>query len=185
MNRKGLPRRLIILQASILLIVFAAMLGLPGAQANAPGAGSAATRSWVIQTVDSAGNVGWYTSLAVDNAGYPHISYYDFTNDNLKYARWTGSAWSIQTVDNSGDVSGETSLAVDSAGNPHISYHVLGDLKYARWTGSAWDLQTVDIMTLGSLIFRAIGQKQVRAWCRRPAGNLARPGSAFVAQKVG
>ena len=45
--------------------------------------------------------------------------------------------------------------------------------------------QNKRLPALGSLIFRVIGQKQVRAWCRCPAGNLTRPGSAFAAQKVG
>ena len=48
--------------------------------------------TWRIQTVDSAGWVGWYTSLALDDSGYPHISYYDNTNADVKYAAWNGSS---------------------------------------------------------------------------------------------
>jgi hypothetical protein len=55
------------------------------------------------------------------------------TKDDLKYARWTGSAWSIETVDSDGSVGGYASIALDSGNLPHISYHdnTNDDLKYA------------------------------------------------------
>ena len=39
---------------------------------------------WTIETVDSAGDVGWYTSLALDDAGNPRISYYDWIKRSLE-----------------------------------------------------------------------------------------------------
>jgi hypothetical protein len=98
--------------------------------------------TWNIQTVDSANNVGYGTSLALDSFGNPHISYCDSTNDYLKYAKWNGSAWSTQIIDSLlTDYS--TFLALDSFGNPHISYCSNSTLKYAKWTGSEWNIQTV------------------------------------------
>ena len=98
--------------------------------------------AWNIQTVDSAENVGWFNSIALDSSGNPHISYYDMkngttyfdvTDGDLKYAKWTGSVWNIQTVDSTGDVGSGTSIVLDSGNNPHISYCDVtnGDLKYA------------------------------------------------------
>jgi hypothetical protein len=102
--------------------------------------------SWSIETVDSSGVVGGYTSIVLDSNNRPHISYFDDTNGDLKYAKWTGSSWSIETVDSSGDVGYDTSIALDSNNRPHISYFdwINDDLKYAKWTGSSWSKETVD-----------------------------------------
>ena len=108
--------------------------------------------SWHIQTVDSRGDVGEYTSLALDSRGYPHISYQDLDfgleddakgQSYLKYAVWKGSSWDIQTVDSAGQACWEPSLRLDGSGLAHISY-TGGGLKYAAWNGSCWDIQTVD-----------------------------------------
>jgi LPXTG-site transpeptidase (sortase) family protein len=84
-----------------------------------------ALNGYATITVDSTGDVGFYTSLALNSSGYPVISYHDDTNSALKVAVCndaTCSSPTLTTVDNTASVGEYTSLELNSSGYPVISY---------------------------------------------------------------
>ena len=97
------------------------------------------TGTSALSTVDSAGVVGLYTSIAVGADGLPVISYYDLTNTNLKVAKCANAACTagtsaLSTVDSSGEVGLYTSIAIGLDGLPVIAYYdnSFGRLKAAK-----------------------------------------------------
>ncbi len=97
---------------------------------------------WQITAVDSSGCNG--TSLQLDSAGHPSVSYTDGPNGHLKYAQYDGASWQAEIVDGAGDVGYLTSLALNAGDEPRVAYvDVNGILKYASRDGSAWTLESV------------------------------------------
>ena len=129
-------------------VLFALLWMLPYHSTNAASQVQSEPVNWYSLTVDSAGDVGRYTSLALDASDRPHISYWDNTNGALKYAWLSGDVWVSTTVGSAGSPGSSTSLALDADDNPHIGYHDADNntLKYAWLSGTDWLSVTVDVI---------------------------------------
>ncbi|MBI5664011.1 MAG: hypothetical protein HZC49_02805 [Nitrospirae bacterium] len=112
-----------------------------------PGTGNCSgTANWNCTSIDTATYNLICTSIAVDADNKAHISYYDSTNDDLKYATNVSGSWVKTTVAGRGGY--YNSIAVDSSRKAHISYYesYLGSdtLKYATNASGSWVTVTVD-----------------------------------------
>ena len=99
---------------------------------------------WHLEAVDS--RMVLYTSLDLDQAGYPHISYYDAVNEDLRYAYEDSAGWHVETVATQGDVGRYSSLALDALGFPHICYaqYDVPRLKYVYRDATGWHGEDAD-----------------------------------------
>ncbi len=111
--------------------------------------GSAQNPAWHTETVDSPGDVGITTSMALDNSNNPHILYYDRYVNSWKYAYKENGIWHKETFDNASGLddarrTSPNSLVLDSQGNPHIIYPSPDGLKYAYKENNTWYIEIVD-----------------------------------------
>jgi len=79
-------------------------------------------------TVDSFSDVGRYTSITIGTDGFPIISYYDVSSQDLRIAHCTNVSCTSSNapslaVDSTDDVGQYTSIAIGTDGLPVISYY--------------------------------------------------------------
>jgi hypothetical protein len=144
--------------------------------AECTGADCMLATGWTLETVDNTASVGNYSSLVITSNGgnfanTPVISYFDDTNDNLKFANYSfgtgnctgiGTNWNCGVVESTDSV-GEWSSIIFSgttSNTPVISYYdrTNGDLKLATYAGAIgtcngangfWDCSIVDTLGTG------------------------------------
>jgi hypothetical protein len=120
---------------------------------------------WFFEEVDAGG--ASFASIVLDSNENPHISYYDATNGDLKYAKFNGTTWEIETIDTVGDVGSYSSLGIDHLDLAHIAYYdaTNGDLKYAHYNGSEWEINALvsegDVGSHCSLVLDPFGNPYI------------------------
>jgi hypothetical protein len=116
--------------------------------------------SWLVEVLDpdSSARQGIDNAIAIDSNGKKHISYYDTTNGDLKYATDKSGSWVYLTIDSTGDVGRESSIAIDYMDKVHISYADFdGNILYATDKSGSWESSIIDSGTGGSTFSTSIG----------------------------
>lgn len=103
--------------------------------------------TWTLSTIDSAGDVGRYSSLALNpTTGRWAVGYENTGLGTFKYAEQTSKGWGVVTVDAATrGGGGYISLAFSSAGKASMSYYDAynADLKLASFSGVKWSTTAV------------------------------------------
>ena len=111
--------------------------------------------SWQKQRISIATReVGFYTSIALDQNDHPSISFYETISADgslvgrLRSITWNGEFWALTTVDSDRGSGKFNSIAVDSKGHPHITYgnvnYENASLRYGYWNGESWKTEIVE-----------------------------------------
>ena len=119
-----------------------------------------ASGEWEIDVVDDVGFLNEYGSLdpgafaaiALDADENPHLSYRNFDNNSLRYARRTQDGWSIEefTTDNYYGYGYATDIEIDQGGFAHIVHtSLMGELSTTVYFTSnksgVWRTETIRV----------------------------------------
>ncbi len=118
--------------------------------------------------------VGGGNSLAFDQAGDPHITYFDFTNGSLKHAEYSGVAWNTEVVEQVVNGLGKTSLAIAPDDQRYISsvgsVNTQLGLQFSDFNGSVWNTRSV---------FAPVSE--ISSWSSLSLDDQGRVNIAFIA----
>ncbi|MGD1047045.1 MAG: hypothetical protein ABR936_17210 [Bacteroidota bacterium] len=82
------------------------------------------SNNWLINIIDESSIAGGYISMCIDSDGKLHVSYYDYSKGDLKYASNESGSWDCTTIDSLGDVGLYSSIAIDSNNKIHIRVYL-------------------------------------------------------------
>lgn len=122
-----------------------------------------------VQTADGAGDVGEYSSLALDQSGLAYVAHYARSLRDLAVSiQQSDGTWLTETPDGNDDVGTHTSIALDGDSLVHVAYYNEneGNLMLASQDGAgAWTIEPVDdqgdVGEYPSLVFDAAGTAHV------------------------
>lgn len=102
-----------------------------------------AGNGWNITSPVTLGDVGYFTSIALNALGIPGIAFYNASTGAYQFIKWddvTNKWVSYPVISYSGDIGLSTSLAINSFGKPYILYQhdSFNYMKFAHAIGAYW-----------------------------------------------
>ncbi len=92
---------------------------------------------------------GYFSSIALDNEGHPHISHYRGQGgDTIQHSYWNQNTWITEEIEYvGGDSSYYNSIAIDDSGFAHIGYlyteEEVSRLRHAYQDQTGWHIENV------------------------------------------
>jgi hypothetical protein len=135
----------LVIGIGLVLFVLLSGVGADFARAQPPAQGGP-PYAWNLERVETAGDTGWYTSIALDALGNPFIAFVDGDNQTVNVAHRSGGVWTSERVDGPGQFNGNTNIAIGTNGTVQVGYYDLRGkaVKYAVRSGSGWRNSVVD-----------------------------------------
>ncbi len=163
MREGGAMKKFISLAMGLLIMAGVLIAGCEGGDGGAAGPTASTlptAQTWAIDTAASAGQVGEYSSIAVDSNGKAHIACFEYVRDeyigadavpygNLRYATNASGALEDFTLDTGTGMTPR--IYVDKGDNVHIVHTKLGasdiqtmlDIKYTTNKSGSWETVAV------------------------------------------
>lgn len=100
--------------------------------------------SWTVETLDSDGVTGYWTSIRADSENRIHIVYRDDTANQLVHLFQNGAEWNSEVI-----TTAECwfiNMVLDSEDNPHVAYwdHSTSKICYAYRDGAVWAVSVLE-----------------------------------------
>ncbi len=133
---------------ALAVMLAVAMAGAPSGWRGAEAAGAAATApfAWTLQSADAAEGAGLYTSLVLDEANHPFISYVNEVDGTFRIASQINGTWSSEVVAGPSSYLGDTNVLIAPNRTLEVSFYdaMTNAIMYGVKGPGGWELTRID-----------------------------------------
>src|SRR5439155_9420364 len=119
-----------------------------------------------FSVIDSSSDGGGFDPLAFDLTAHPAVSYFDFTNTALKFAKFNGVSWNTQTIASKGNQGTYSNLSYRPDGLARLVY-------FNKTANSVLTLQGDSVQWSGDRLSTGGGRALTAAYDRKDHQTIA------------